>query len=181
MEWLDLSHNEFVAMPSSALSEIAPVLRELDLSDNRIEHVDGTMFAAVPGLVSLSLNNNRLTILPDNVFSGLSSSLHHLDLSSNNLVKTSLRDLLHHVQGLRTLNLARAGLEEVPASMPLPHLAELDLSGNSLSDVPYEAITRLAQLRSLNVSSNRLVHLPAHCWPHLPHLKILDISHNPTR
>ena len=46
-------------------------LRSLDLSFNAIEHLDSTMFANTPRLLSLMLGNNRLTILPDNIFIGL--------------------------------------------------------------------------------------------------------------
>ncbi len=76
------SFNEFVAMPTSALTEASATVRHLNLSNNRIEHLDSTMFANTPHLVSLSLAHNRLTILPDNIFIGL-GSLQRLDLSFN--------------------------------------------------------------------------------------------------
>ena len=76
VESVDLSFNEFVALPTSALEEVSPTLRSLNLSHNRIEHVDSTMFSLTPHLVSLSLSNNRLTILPDNVFVGLGALRH---------------------------------------------------------------------------------------------------------
>ena len=71
MDSVDLSFNEFVAMPNSALTEISATLRSLDLSHNDIEHLDSTMFANTPRLLSLSLAHNRLTILPDNLLIGL--------------------------------------------------------------------------------------------------------------
>ena len=71
-------------MPTSALTEASATVRHLNLSNNRIEHLDSTMFANTPHLVSLSLAHNRLTILPDNIFIGL-GSLQRLDLSFNQL------------------------------------------------------------------------------------------------
>jgi Leucine-rich repeat (LRR) protein len=60
VEGVDLSHNEFVAMPTSALTEASASIRSLNLSHNRIEHIDSTMFANTPHLLSLSLAHNRL-------------------------------------------------------------------------------------------------------------------------
>ena len=59
VESVDLSFNEFVAMPTSALTEVSSTLRSLNMSHNRIEHVDSTMFSVTPRLISLSLANNR--------------------------------------------------------------------------------------------------------------------------
>ncbi len=71
MDTVNLSHNQFVAMPNSALTEISGSLRSLDLSHNSIEHLDSTMFANTPRLLTLNLAHNKLTILHDNLLIGL--------------------------------------------------------------------------------------------------------------
>ena len=86
---------------TSALAEAAASIRSLNLSHNKIEHIDSTMFANTPHLLSLSLEHNRLTILPDNIFIGL-GSLTILDLSRNNL-RANFKELFHYVQRLRRL------------------------------------------------------------------------------
>lgn len=179
VEWVDLSNNEFVAMPTSALTEASASIRHLNLSHNRIEHLDSTMFANTPHLLSLSLANNRLTILPDNIFIGLGGSLLSLDLSSNP-IRANLKELFHFVQRLRYLRLSNVALEELPP-LPLPRLVSLDISKNKLSDLPNIAQSGLPELRHLNLSHNRFTHLPAQSWHYLPLLKSLDISHNPIR
>ena len=62
VESVDLSHNQFVAMPTSALNEIAGTIKSLNMSNNRIEHVDSTMFSNIPQLLSLSLRNNKVCL-----------------------------------------------------------------------------------------------------------------------
>ncbi|XP_040574912.1 chaoptin [Lepeophtheirus salmonis] len=181
VETLDLSWNEFVALPTSALNEISSSLRYLNLSHNKIEHLDSTMFSNFPHLLSLSLASNKLTILPDNIFSGL-GSLIILDLSYN-AIRANLRELFHYVHRLRELRLAGSFLRELP-SFTLPSLVKLDVSDNHLSDLPYNYLTvedGLYRLKYLNLSGNDLIRLPARSWYYVPFLKSLDVSWNPLR
>ena len=150
---VNLSFNEFVAMPTSALTEVAASLRSLDLSFNAIEHLDSTMFANTPRLTSLSLAKNRLTILPDNIFIGL-NSLRTLDLSSNP-IRANYPELLTYVQRLNTLKLADVEMTNLPV-IPLQHLIHLDLSGNRLTDVPFLSAEGILNLRHLNLSRNQV-------------------------
>jgi Leucine-rich repeat (LRR) protein len=153
VDWVDLSFNEFVAMPTSALTEVSATLRSLDLSHNALEHLDSTMFANTPRLLSLSLANNRLTILPNNIFIGL-NSLRTLDLSANP-IRANYPDVMIFVQRLSTLKLADVEMTSLPI-VPLRHLNHLDLSGNRLMDVPFLSAESLPNLRLLNLSRNQV-------------------------
>ncbi|XP_052132623.1 chaoptin, partial [Frankliniella occidentalis] len=172
VEHLDLSGNEFVVVPSSALEEVGDTLRLLDMSRNIIEHLDSTMFPGIPWLTTLNLSRNRLTFLPDNVFSSLAGLL-DLDLSRNTL-RANFGELFHYVQQLRRLSLAETGLHAAPA-LPLPHLLHLNLSGNAIRSLPSPQ-DGLQRLRVLVLSNNDLQHLPAG-----PMLRELDISGNPIK
>ncbi|XP_059082371.1 chaoptin-like isoform X2 [Tigriopus californicus] len=178
LESVDLSINEFVAMPTSALTEASATLRHLNLSYNRIEHVDSTMFSNTPHLISLSLAHNKLTILPDNIFIGL-GSLTKLDLSYNP-IRANYKELFHYVQRLKDLSLAHVDIQTLPM-FTLPQLTRLDVSANRMDDLPYSNSEGLPQLRHLNVSRNQFTHLPSHAWHYLPQLKSLDVSWNPLR
>ena len=153
VDTVNLSFNEFVAMPTSALTEVAASLRSLDLSFNAIEHLDSTMFANTPRLLSLQLGNNRLTILPDNIFIGL-NSLRNLDLSSNP-IRANYPELLTFVQRLTSLRLADVEMTSLPI-IPLKILTQLDLSGNRLADVPFLSAEGVPNLRHLNLSRNQV-------------------------
>ena len=47
-------------MPTSALTEISRTIKSLNMSYNRIEHIDSTMFSNIPQLISLSLRENKV-------------------------------------------------------------------------------------------------------------------------
>ncbi|XP_065338557.1 chaoptin [Cloeon dipterum] len=180
LERLDLSNNQFVVMPSSALSEVGTSLRYLDISHNQLEHLDATMFPNTPHLLGLNLAGNRLTILPDNVFTGLGGGLLRLDLSSNPLQRANFKELFHYVQRLRHLNLANAGLRQAP-HLPLPELISLNLSSNGIDEVPQGTMDSLGRLQHLDLTSNKLNSVPSHAWHSLTVLKTLDITRNPIR
>ncbi|CAB4054588.1 unnamed protein product [Lepeophtheirus salmonis] len=131
VETLDLSWNEFVALPTSALNEISSSsLRYLNLSHNKkIEHLDSTMFSNFPHLLSLSLASNKLTILPDNIFSedGL-YRLKYLNLSGNDLIRLPARSWYY-----------------------VPFLKSLDVSWNPLRVLTKESFYGLARLQILSV------------------------------
>ena len=112
---------------------------------NRIEHLDSTMFANTPHLLTLSLAHNRLTILPDNIFIGL-GNLMTLDLSAN-AIRATFKELFHYVQRLRSLRLSSVEVDHFPALL-LPNLNSLDVSGNALSDLPYFTSVSMPNLRS---------------------------------
>jgi Leucine-rich repeat (LRR) protein len=175
LERLDLSHNEFVVMPSSALGEVGFTLRYLDMSHNHVEHLDSTMFPDTPYLLGLNLGHNKLTILPDNVFTSLGGLL-KLDLSSNPL-RANFKELFHYVQKLRHLSLADTGLKVTP-HLPLPKLVTLNLSSNAIEELSAAAVEGLDRLRSLCLNANRFVAVPSQAWSHMPLLKTLDISKN---
>ncbi|XP_063230905.1 chaoptin-like [Bacillus rossius redtenbacheri] len=178
LERLDLSGNDVVAMPGGALGPVAATLRRLDLSGNRLEHLDASMFPAASRLSRLDLARNRLTALPDDVFAGL-GRLVRLDLGGNSL-RGDLPRVLRPLRRLRRLGLAAAGLREAPR-LPLPALVALDLSGNLLQDLPGDRVRELARLQELSLAGNRLPSVPAGAWPHLPVLRVLALSANPIK
>ncbi|KAJ8874122.1 hypothetical protein PR048_024963 [Dryococelus australis] len=178
LEHLNLSGNDIVAMPSSALEPVGATLRRLDLSQNHVEHLDGTMFPGIARLVHLNLSTNHLTVLPDDVFTVL-RRLVRLDLSGNAL-QARYPELLSGLHRLRHLGLAAAGLKEAPW-LSLPSLVSLDLSGNLLHDVPGEAVSTLARLQELWLSGNQLASVPAGAWRHMPVLRVLALSNNPIK
>lgn len=69
LESVDLSHNDFNNVPTSALSELSTTIRSLNMSYNLIEHIDSTMFNNIPRLISLSLRENKVNKSKDRLSS----------------------------------------------------------------------------------------------------------------
>ena len=99
LESLDLSGNRLRVLPAAALAAVGRTLARLELSDNRLDQLDGVMFARLPHLNRLSLASNRLSVLPDTVFLSLPRLL-SLDLSRNPL-RTNYKELFHYLQQLQ--------------------------------------------------------------------------------
>ena len=176
VETIDFSYNEFVSMPTAALSVIESTLHYLDISKNHLEHLDSTMFNSFSNLIELNLASNKLTILPDNVFMSL-RNLINLDISDNT-VRANFKELFHYTQLVQQLNLAKIGFTSSP-TIPLPNLVSLNMSYNGISDIEVHSVISLTQLRSLDLSHNQITHVHSRIWPYLPYLQTLDMSHNP--
>ncbi|KAG2029697.1 hypothetical protein BDR03DRAFT_906490 [Suillus americanus] len=125
-------------------------LHRLDLSCNRIVHLDDAGLDRIPELSSLKLQNNRIEQLPW-YFPRL-KFLNFLNISNNKFVN-------------------------VPSVIyQLPCLVELDMSFNMITELP-EEIGRLTTLERLILIGNQVVRLPEECW-NLVNLQLLDCRRN---
>ena len=176
VETLNFANNEFVSMPTAALSVVESTLHYLDISKNHLEHLDSTMFNSFSNLIELNLASNKLTILPDNVFVSL-RNLICLDISENT-VRANFKELFHYTQNVQKLNLAKIGFTSSP-TIPLPNLVSLNMSDNGISDIEVHSVMSLRLLRELDLSHNQITQVHSRIWPYLPHLTKLDLSHNP--
>ncbi|KAA0200562.1 hypothetical protein HAZT_HAZT004559 [Hyalella azteca] len=176
VESLNFAYNEFVSLPTAALSIVESTLHYLDISRNHLEHLDSTMFNSFSNLIELNIASNKLTILPDNVFVNL-RNLISLDISENT-VRANFKELFHYTQNVQKLNLAKIGFTSSP-TIPLPNLVYLNISHNGISDIEVHSVVSLRQLRTLDLSYNQITHVRSRIWPYLPYLKRLDLSGNP--
>merc|ERR1712131_294776 len=119
---LKLSNNELTKIPTLTDSKS---LLLLDLSNNRLSDLDGTLLE-LPNLERLDLQGNSLLS-----FSGLKlPQLAQINLSSNRL--TSLDHSILQSEGLTSL----------------------DVSANPLNELPVDIFQKLGELKSLNVAAH---------------------------
>ncbi|EER19107.1 leucine-rich repeat protein 1, putative [Perkinsus marinus ATCC 50983] len=142
---LNLSSNQLREVPSSLVFLLK--LQSLQLQDNKIEKVGGYAF---PGsLVELNLSNNKLNHIGEEVFETL-NALADVDLSGNQL-QTIPTKVLFRVAS-KTLTTVKAEHNKITdiqwpddgADVQLDRLREMDLSYNRLSTVPSELFTNTA-------------------------------------
>lgn len=180
-------------LPGAGLVSMAPVapldaLRELDLSNNRIERLEGLGAASV--LEVLNLRGNALVGLAgldaasalrwlyvdDNrigTTAGLAALSALADLSLNGNQLTTLAGIAGRAS-LTGLYVERNQLADLDGVRDLPALATLAAGGNRIARV--DGLRGLPKLRNLSLAGNRLVDVEA--LAALPALAFVDLERN---
>jgi Leucine-rich repeat (LRR) protein len=126
----------------------------ISLRGNDIESVDE--LAKLRNVETLQLSENKIKSLPKSV---KWEKITDLYINSNPI--SELPSYIGKLKTLKCLQLSKTRITSVPASiMELVHLEELDLSRNSLTELPEGIFDRLVALKKLDVSSNGMARLP---------------------
>ncbi|RZF46767.1 hypothetical protein LSTR_LSTR002630 [Laodelphax striatellus] len=176
---LDLSHNAISTLHSTESFSRFRSLTSLDLSYNRLVKLEDATFSSMPRLASLELSHNIDVVLEPRgrSFKGLEHSLIHLGLSNTSL--SSVPEL--HLSRLVSLQLSANTISQLPPEMAsnMSSLRYLDLGWNSLSQVPLVTHS-LPRLRSLSIAHNRITALTnTSLLGGAERLSQLDIRHLP--
>lgn len=114
--------------------QVADILRNLDLSQNRIKEVP-PFIGNFNALKQLHLSVNLIDRLPDEI--GFLKSLETLSINGNQL--TELPESLTQLSSLKTLNASANRLSRFPTVVcQLTQLEVLDLSENQIESIPDE-------------------------------------------
>eukprot|EP00117_Sycon_ciliatum_P009579 scpid39343/ scgid11813/ Nidogen-1; Entactin len=162
VETLDLSNNMITddTIGPDVFGQY-PSLKTLDLSDNSISFLLGTMFAGNQEIVTLRLGRNPINTMQDNVF-----SLPKLEeLFVNSLTspagagQLALPASLSSIElpVLRVINFDSAQLSALPSVFEqMPALEELYLGNNMISAIPPFLLYNVPQLRILDLKQNSI-------------------------
>ncbi|KAE9549077.1 hypothetical protein FO519_007716 [Halicephalobus sp. NKZ332] len=149
---LQLKGSNMKTVPN-ILVEVAPLLRNLDLSQNRIPSLP-PFFGQFEILKQLHLNDNLLTSVPDEL--GNLKKLEVLNLSGNQL--TSLPETLVGCLALTNLNVSENRFAIFPVVICLlPRVDIVDISKNEIQELPNE-IDQIS-VTELNINHNKLTTL----------------------
>ena len=132
----------------------------LNLSGNRIEHLDLLFLNQWKTLEVLILSQNRLKSLSKSADKEISMRrLKVLDLSSNN-IQVLHTFILNGFPSLRTLNLSHNQIHTISnGAFLLPALLELDLSHNQMTEVGSHLFETSPQLEIIRFAHNRISRL----------------------
>lgn len=184
--FIDLSGREIEQV--SGLKTHLPALRRLNLSKNRIRHLEGLPNS----LFELEVSNNKLRELvsfqkfrdlqflsaQNNLLSSISCFSHNIHLTLLNLAGNRIKSLagLRSLNNLTSLNLRQNFLVGAIdfKSFDLPKLQDLNLEANSITAV--DGLEDFTKLRVLNLSENKLTEF--NCRSPLSNLKKLILSLN---
>ncbi|XP_076977210.1 leucine-rich alpha-2-glycoprotein isoform X2 [Tamandua tetradactyla] len=199
--YLSVEFFNLTQLPDTTLQG-ASNLRELHLSNNRLENLSAEFLFPVPRLTVLDLTHNALIRLPPGLFQASAvlatlvlkenqlevleaSWLHglrdlwHLDLSGNQL-RTLPPGLLANFTALHILDLGNNQLETLPSDLlmgPL-RLKRLHLEGNRLRTLGDDLLRPQPGLCYLFLQNNKLVSVAVRAFRGLQQLEMLDLSNN---
>eukprot|EP00435_Cladocopium_sp_Y103_P040199 s549_g10.t3 len=162
----------------AAILKRNPKLRVIDLSLNKLRHIDPAAFQGLRQLQTLDLGYNKLTNITASTFQGL-VQLQTLDLWHNELTNIAAGTFQGLVQ-LQTLDLQQNKLTNIAAIafQGLVQLQTLSLERNKLTNIAAGAFQGLVRLQTLDLHSNRLTDIAADAFQGLVQLQTLDLSYN---
>ncbi|KAL7371033.1 hypothetical protein ABVT39_016921 [Epinephelus coioides] len=152
---------------------------QLDLSHNKLQVLDSTLFSKLQHLSEIKLNHNELDAIPD--LGPYSSNITTLILANNRITRISVEQLRPFL-ALETLDLSNNNIVEIKASsFPALPLKNLFLNNNRISSLETGCFTNLSSsLQVLRLNRNRLSTIPAKIFQ-LPNLQHLELSRNRVR
>ncbi|XP_061617824.1 leucine-rich repeats and immunoglobulin-like domains protein 3 isoform X1 [Phyllopteryx taeniolatus] len=152
---------------------------QLDLSHNKLQVLDSTLFSKLQHLNEIKLNHNELDTVPD--LGPYASNITTLVLANNRFSKIATEQLRPFL-ALETLDLSNNNIVEIKAnSFPTLPLKNLFLNNNRISSLETGCFTNLSSsLQILRLNRNRLSSIPAKLFQ-LPNLQHLELSRNRVR
>uniref|UniRef100_A0A182K0G4 Uncharacterized protein n=1 Tax=Anopheles christyi TaxID=43041 RepID=A0A182K0G4_9DIPT len=181
LEFVQLTGNNITRIDSPQTNTVrANNIQAVDLSYNRLSHLEMSVFGPLQLLNTLNLANNLLTTLAYPSNERMVTRLPHLsvlELSNNRLKSISFAQL--HVTGLEYLVLSSNEISTVPAVVgKYPSLLGLDLSNNILESFDFTILQDATNLRTLQLHDNHLHSLILPSEMRLPNLIQLVLSNN---
>ncbi|KAI6373931.1 hypothetical protein MCOR25_003318 [Pyricularia grisea] len=168
---IKFNNNEARKLPASLGR--ASRLTYLDVSNNRIDHLENAELNGLVGLLKLNLANNRLKHLPP--YFGAYRSLRTLNVSSNFLDK--FPSFLCELESLVDLDLSFNLIGAFPPAIEnLRNLEKLVITNNRLAGTLPDSFSRLQSLRELDIKYNAISGIDVISM--LPKLEILAADHN---
>lgn len=155
MKILDLSSNRLKTFDIKNMT--LPNLERLDLSNNELTDVSGTMFISMPNLMSLTLARNKLTFnISSNSFRD-TPNLKLLDLAENNI------EMIEDIFSVSSLN----------------SLEILNISNNLVADIKQLAVRFTeSRIRHIDLSNCNITKLKSDVFKNLLNLTHVDLSYN---
>ncbi|KAG8233287.1 hypothetical protein J437_LFUL012222 [Ladona fulva] len=178
LDFLSLSHNQIHSLANDSFRNVQN-LRTLILEGNSLIRVHSSLFLPFEKSNSLSylhLGNNLISSLSPLVI----PSLKTLFLSNNRLANLE-RGVFHGLTALKLLILSNNRIAELPNSTLVTYEQELfylDLSFNSLSQIPINAFKEASSITTLFLQGNRFQKFHWEWIRTLIELKELDLSEN---
>ena len=182
LQKLVISRNHITQLGASIIRNWMIVsLKELNLSNNAINRIDGKSFNGQSGLEKLDLSGNEITTFPLETFV-YPPHLQWLSLANNSELQVPENEPFLESDSLQVLHLEYCNIEKISVTNleKLGKLEELYLSHNKIKTLSAESrggLSCLKNIRILDISYNQLQKLPPE-FVTLPKLERVDVRYN---
>jgi Leucine-rich repeat (LRR) protein len=132
LQMLTLSHNNIVNIPDKAINNNSN-LQQIEFRGNPIDNFHPNAFVDLPNLMKLQITSDLQQV---NVFPNLTGtmSIELIDLNRAN-IKHIPDKLCKELPKLNTLRLRSNNIQELPILAECKHLRQVDLGGNSITEL----------------------------------------------
>jgi ABC-type transporter Mla MlaB component len=156
-------------------------LQILSLARNRLAKVTAAAFENLTTLQELDISYNKLNHLDTATFVPVAESLRRLKLSGNLIPLSEVKYVLQVVLKLRDLSMADMGITDIPVGLFVyhEHLRNLNLSGNNFVHFPAQTLSPVPKLQEIDLSRNRFRGLDERLILRLEAVKTIHLQGNP--
>ncbi|XP_023215104.1 toll-like receptor Tollo [Centruroides sculpturatus] len=173
---LDLSYNRLQRINIS-IFQSQYSLQKLLLDHNQIEWISDNTFSALYNLHTLMLGGNRLKVLESFTLNGL-YVLAILNLQDN-FLEVIQQDSFRNCSSIQELFLSGNKFQSIPSAISsLQFLRRLDLSDNVINEINNSSLQNLKHLHTLQLNRNDIGNLTRGIFKDTPFLKRIELSEN---
>ncbi|XP_066910752.1 leucine-rich repeat serine/threonine-protein kinase 2-like isoform X2 [Clytia hemisphaerica] len=209
IETIDLSKNLITTLHSDKVKDTFSLLK-LDISHNKLKSFPNWIGASFPRMTKLSFRGNEIREIPDKSYDF--RSIKEINLSHNDINRISPH-FFRSCQSLEKIDLSHNRLESLPdftlstlsklfqvklshnclkgqkpfyipkALLAIPSLTMVDLSYNSIMQMPDPSFWSAKGLKELNLANNRIqqINLSTNSKDFWPEISRLNLSNNNIR
>ncbi|KAH8296499.1 hypothetical protein KR054_007078 [Drosophila jambulina] len=180
LEYLDVSHNDFVVLPANGFGTLRR-LRVLSVNNNGISMIADKALSGLKNLQILNLSSNKIVALPTELFAEQAKVIQEVYLQNNSIsvLNPQLFSNLDQLQALDlSINQITSTWIDKNTFVGLIRLVLLNLSHNKLTKLEPEIFSDLYTLQILNLRHNQLENIAADTFAPMNNLHTLLLSHN---
>ncbi|CAG5122431.1 unnamed protein product [Candidula unifasciata] len=170
--YLNISHNSLTEAP--VVSQLLQ-MRLLDMSYNRIAHLNSSLLSELGSLTTLVLSHNQISSLPVRLLKGC-ENIRSIDLSYN-FIKSLDDSLFSSTVVIEHIDMSYNQITDIRTVFNgLKHLETLDLSYNRIDKIMRGQFPHF--VKHLHLQGNQIMFITAHTFKSLNKLQMVDLSEN---